>query len=138
MPIWHDGPVTFFLLFAAVIVAGAVAVLAAGPRRAGGEPGPASRSRALRRDAVPALAEPDPRLPAVLLPEHPQAADVADLRFSVAFRGYRMDQVDEVLTRLAAALAERDELITRLGGNPGTRFDRHGTGRPLPGGQEQG
>lgn len=33
--------------------------------------------------------------------------DVRSLRFSVAFRGYRMDEVDAVIERLAAELARR-------------------------------
>ncbi|WP_166348838.1 DivIVA domain-containing protein [Phytoactinopolyspora limicola] len=41
-------------------------------------------------------------------------ADVAALRFAVVARGYRMDQVDDVLRRLGAELAERDERIERL------------------------
>ena len=41
-------------------------------------------------------------------------SDIARIRFSLGLRGYRMDQVDEVLDRLAAALAERDALIEAL------------------------
>lgn len=36
------------------------------------------------------------------------------LRFDVALRGYRMDQVDAALDRLAGELAERDAEIARL------------------------
>lgn len=36
------------------------------------------------------------------------------VRFSIAFRGYRMDQVDEVLDRCARELASRDEQIRQL------------------------
>jgi DivIVA domain-containing protein len=32
--------------------------------------------------------------------------DVADVHFDTAFRGYRMDQVDDVLDRLQARIAE--------------------------------
>lgn len=63
---------------------------------------------------VQGLAEPDPRLPPVLLPQDPGADDVLRLRLSVAPRGYRMDQVDAVLDRLARTLAEKDERIGRL------------------------
>ncbi len=62
----------------------------------------------------PGLAEPDPRLPPVLLPEDVQPADLGRLRFSVAFRGYRMDQVDAVLARLEEALAERDAALAAV------------------------
>ncbi|MGL5857156.1 MAG: DivIVA domain-containing protein [Angustibacter sp.] len=33
--------------------------------------------------------------------------DIDEVRFSLAFRGYRMDEVDEVLTRFATELADR-------------------------------
>lgn len=39
---------------------------------------------------------------------------VAGLRFDQALRGYRMDQVDAVLDRLAAELRERDERLAAL------------------------
>ncbi|MFC3299902.1 DivIVA domain-containing protein [Arthrobacter agilis] len=53
-------------------------------------------------------------LPPVLLPEKPTARDVDAVRFGLGLRGYRMDQVDEVLDRLAAALAEKDAVIAGL------------------------
>ena len=40
--------------------------------------------------------------------------DVVGLRFALAFRGYRMNEVDDALDRLAAELAARDEEIERL------------------------
>jgi len=40
--------------------------------------------------------------------------DVIGLRFALAFRGYRMSEVDDALDRLAAELAARDEAIERL------------------------
>ncbi len=46
------------------------------------------------------------------------AADVDALRLPQAFRGYRMDDVDEVLDRLAEQLTERDALIERLQSPP--------------------
>lgn len=45
-----------------------------------------------------------------LRPEH-----VRSLRFSLAFRGYRMDHVDAALERLADELAARDARIAELG-----------------------
>lgn len=42
------------------------------------------------------------------------AQDVRGIRLDLAFRGYRMDQVDAVLDRLRAELAVRDEEIDRL------------------------
>lgn len=44
------------------------------------------------------------------------AQDVVGLRFALAFRGYRMSEVDDALDRLAAELAARDELIAELRG----------------------
>ncbi len=58
-------------------------------------------------------AEPDlvwPWLPA----QRVFAEDIDSLRFAVGFRGYRMDQVDEVLTRLGNEIAVRDERIAEL------------------------
>lgn len=46
----------------------------------------------------------DPGLPVGRL----AAGDLAGVRFGLAFRGYRMAEVDAVLDRLAAELAERD------------------------------
>ncbi len=40
--------------------------------------------------------------------------DLERVRFSPALRGYRMDEVDAVLDRLAAELAQRDEQIEQL------------------------
>ncbi|HEX6888818.1 MAG TPA: DivIVA domain-containing protein [Candidatus Nanopelagicales bacterium] len=64
----------------------------------------------------PLLAE-DPAGPPPLAwpPQGPiDPAALADVRFPVALRGYRMDQVDRVLDDAAAALAERDARIDQL------------------------
>ena len=42
--------------------------------------------------------------------------DVEGVRFSLAVRGYRMSEVDEVLARLAAELADRDRRLAALEG----------------------
>ncbi|MDQ6650874.1 MAG: DivIVA domain-containing protein [Actinomycetota bacterium] len=48
-----------------------------------------------------------------------EAAEVAELRFGLAFRGYRMAEVDFVLARLAEQLRARDdELATLRGAGP--------------------
>ena len=53
---------------------------------------------------------PAPELPAGrVLPR-----DVRDVRFALGLRGYRMDQVDAVLERLADELAARDGEVERL------------------------
>lgn len=62
------------------------------------------------------LPEAEPALPPPTLPEdRPVApADVDAVRFGVGVRGYRMDEVDEVLDRLGAEVAERDARIADL------------------------
>jgi DivIVA domain-containing protein len=47
------------------------------------------------------------------------AGDIQRLKFGVTLRGYAMAQVDDVLDRLAAEIAERDDLIARLTADPG-------------------
>jgi DivIVA domain-containing protein len=47
-----------------------------------------------------------------------RGSDLADARFSVAFRGYRMAEVDDALDRLAVEIAQRDERIQQLTGQP--------------------
>ena len=58
--------------------------------------------------------EPD-RIEDRLPPDRPLLrADIDSVRLPVTVRGYRMLDVDEVLDRLAAELAERDARITEL------------------------
>ena len=80
-----------FLLVLAVVAA--VAAVAAG-RLPGGMPEPAST------------------VPPVRLPDRPlTGADVDDLRFVQALRGYRMDQVDDALDRLAGEIERLRALL---------------------------
>ena len=66
-------------------------------------------------DSVEGLEPPTSTLSHVPLPPGPVRADqVAALAFDRAIRGYRMDQVDDVLDRLAAELRERDERLAEL------------------------
>jgi DivIVA domain-containing protein len=62
-------------------------------------------------------AEPD-RRPPVLAGRGVGAEDVQGLRFTMAMRGYRMDEVDAVLDRLAGELSVRDAELSRLRGEP--------------------
>jgi len=89
------GHVYVVLVLAALVVLFVVAAVAAG------------------RGDLMAEVLPDRR--PVELPDEPLSpADLDGLRFGVGLRGYRMDQVDAVLDRLAAELARRDELIAQL------------------------
>jgi DivIVA domain-containing protein len=63
------------------------------------------------------LAEPASSLPPTGLPEGDLRADDLDgVRFAPALRGYRMEQVDEVIDRLVDQLARREAEIERLRG----------------------
>ena len=72
------------------------------------------------------MPEPTSTLPDVELPAHHIVTeDVDAIRFSVGFRGYRMDEVDAVLDRLGLELGAREEEIRELrehlyGGGPET------------------
>ncbi|WP_257998161.1 DivIVA domain-containing protein [Zhihengliuella halotolerans] len=82
----------YVLLFLAIVVLGATVFLVVGRRRSG-EPLPTQ-----------ALGEPTMSLPPVLLPERMRAEDVRHVRFSLGARGYRCDQVDDVLDALSAEI----------------------------------
>ena len=59
-------------------------------------------------------ADPDRSPLGILPPDDVGPAEVERLRFSLAFRGYRMDEVDDVLDRLTAELTHRDARIAEL------------------------
>lgn len=111
---------TIFLLILAILLVGGTALLASG------------RALPVGSGRFPAagdgMAPPVASLPPVLLPEDPRGSDVDALRFGLGLRGYRMDQVDEVLDRLADALNERDAVIAELRSESATGA-AHGTGR---------
>ncbi|MDP9393748.1 MAG: DivIVA domain-containing protein [Actinomycetota bacterium] len=73
--------------------------------------------------------------PTGALPQGPLRADALEqVRFPVAFRGYRMDHVDELLDRVAGELAARDARIAELeagraGQSHGLPAGRHGLSR---------
>jgi DivIVA domain-containing protein len=79
-----------------VLVVGAAALVALG---AGGSLPDAERDRLAAR-------LPDDR------PVHRR--DVDELRLPMALRGYRMDEVDDVLDRLGVELAQRDARVAEL------------------------
>jgi len=77
-----------------------------------------------------APAEPD-RSPRGRLPSgQADRAAIEGLRFTVAFRGYRMDEVDSALDRLADELDRRDLRIAELerarSGEPADAAEREG------------
>ncbi|MGN9792471.1 DivIVA domain-containing protein [Streptomyces sp. NPDC054847] len=88
----------WFLLIAMVVVIAAVTLVVVG----------GSDSAALPEAPPEQLVDPLP-------PGRPVGrADVEALRLPVGLRGYRMMDVDEVLDRLGAELAERDARIAEL------------------------
>jgi len=89
--------VSLVLLLLAVAVVGVVVAVAAG-RAPAGMPAPVGTS---------------PHRPLPLRELAPE--DLDDVRFSVALRGYRADEVDAVLDRLRTELAERDRRLAELG-----------------------
>jgi DivIVA domain-containing protein len=88
--------VNFVFLLTGVLVIAAIALLAVG-----------------RLGELPEV-EPD-RAP-LALPEDRalRSSDVDSVRFAVGMRGYRMDEVDDVLDRLASEVAARDFRISEL------------------------
>ncbi|MGO3152998.1 MAG: DivIVA domain-containing protein [Galactobacter sp.] len=96
----------YLILFLALAAVAVVAVLLARPR-----PRTDSTSNPITDNPLVGLAEPDPVLPPVLLPERPRGADVDAVRLSVGLRGYRCDQVDQLLDGLSAEIERlNDEL----------------------------
>ncbi|WP_079063965.1 DivIVA domain-containing protein [Streptomyces sp. NRRL F-4489] len=92
----------WFMLIAMVVVVAAVTLVVVGGGDAGGAGGGLP-------DAEPeGLYDPLPQ-------DRPlDRADVEAVRLPVTVRGYRMDDVDDVLDRLGAELAERDARIAEL------------------------
>ncbi len=66
------------------------------------------------------MSEPMPDRPDLALPNEGLLArtDVDRVRFSVGARGYRMDEVDDVLDRLAHEIELREDRIRELEGRP--------------------
>ncbi|WP_449373669.1 DivIVA domain-containing protein [Arthrobacter psychrolactophilus] len=95
---------SYFLIFLAVILAAGAAMYVVG----------LNKPDATAPVYDDALAAPVANLPPVLLPGEPVPADVDRLRFSVGLRGYRMDQVDEVLDLLRDELAVKNARIAEL------------------------
>lgn len=60
---------------------------------------------------VDRMSEPTHTTPGIGLPDQVRAADIDGLRFDTALRGYRMEQVDEVLARLQRRIAELEDEV---------------------------
>lgn len=105
---------SFFLVFLAIALAGAAFLLGTGRAskvfrsRRGGDGGGA-------RTLDDGFDQPVANLPPVLLPAEAEPSDVDRLRFAVGLRGYRMDQVDQVLDDLREQLVAKDRKIVELG-----------------------
>ena len=110
---------SFFLVFLAVVLAAVAIFLGTDlvPRLF-------RRGRGVGRAFDDGFDEPVASLPPVLLPEDATTADIDRIRFAVGVRGYRMDQVDQVLDELKAQITRKDreleDLRSRAGGEAGT------------------
>lgn len=102
----------YLLVFVGVLLIGATVFLAVGTRRtaSGSEPMPA--------EGILGLAEPVPSLAPVLLPDRPAPQDIARMRLGLGLRGYRCDQVDEVIGVLADEIGRLHEELDATRGGP--------------------
>jgi DivIVA domain-containing protein len=104
--------VSLFLVFLAIVLIGVAVLLGTGL---------APKIFRRRRDTGAGVSfddgfdEPVASLPPVLLPEPAAPADIDRLRFAVGLRGYRMDQVDQVLDDLRDQIIAKDQKIAALG-----------------------
>lgn len=114
--VWHDGAVSFFLVFLAIALVGAILWTGLGrrPRATGAADDAVGAGTPLPVLLDGGLAQPPANLPPVLLPADATPEDVDRLRISVGLRGYRMDQVDQVLDELRDQLARKDAELARL------------------------
>lgn len=96
----------FLIILALAVVCGAALLLSGRRRRAAG-----GRHFEEISEPILGLAEPHASLPPVLLPEHPRATDIEKVRFSLGLRGYRCDQVDDVLDLLGAEITRLENAI---------------------------
>ncbi|TLM86874.1 DivIVA domain-containing protein [Pseudarthrobacter sp. NamE5] len=94
---------SFFLVFLAVLLLGGVIWVSLGLRSG------TAGSRKLPGLVDGGLEQPPANLPPVLLPARAAPEDVDRVRFSLGLRGYRMDQVDQVLDELRDQLAAKQE-----------------------------
>ena len=79
------------------------------------------------------MSQPTPDRPDPAVPEAGLLArdDVDKVRFSVGARGYRMDEVDDVLDRLAYEIDVRERRIAELEGRPDEADEQDAPAREL-------
>lgn len=106
----------YMLLVVAILILGAAACLGIGTKRS--RAGRDGRRYEPVRGPIHGLVEPVATLPPVLLPGQPSAEDVENVSFSLALRGYRCDQVDEVLDALSTEIGRLHEVIAAHGKEP--------------------
>jgi DivIVA domain-containing protein len=113
-PTSREDLVTLLFLAVGVAVVAAIALLAVG--------------------RLGELPEVEPDRPPTLLPETRlvESDDVDAVRFAVGLRGYRMDEVDDVLDRLSADIAERDARIAELEAATAAPAPEASAGDPAP------
>ncbi len=106
----------YMLLVVAIVILGAGVCLGIGTKR--GRNSQDGRRFEPLRGPIQGLVEPVASLPPVLLPARPSAGDVDSVAFSLGLRGYRCDQVDEVLDALSAEISRLHEVIAAHGKDP--------------------
>lgn len=97
----------YLLLFIAIAIVGAAVFYGIGESKHRS----AETSTGRGIGEIQGLVEPVATLPPVLLSARPRGQDVLAVRFSLGLRGYRMDQVDEVLDVLAAEIERLQNVI---------------------------
>lgn len=118
---------SLFLVFLAIVLIGVAVLLGTGVASnifRGGR----RRDSGAGRSFEDGFDEPVASLPAVLLLAEAEPSDIDRLRFAVGLRGYRMDQVDQVLDELRDQIAAKDRRIEELGKElerPGPRPEQH-------------
>ena len=103
---------SLFLVFLAIVLIGVAVLLGTGLASKIFRRGRAAAARLPFEDGFD---EPVASLPPVLLPADAEPSDIDHLRFAVGLRGYRMDQVDQVLDELRDQIAAKDRRIAELG-----------------------
>jgi DivIVA domain-containing protein len=113
----------YMLLVVAIVILGAAVLLGIGVPR--GRAATGGRHFEPANGLIHGLVEPVATLPPVLLPEQPSPEDIENVGFSLGLRGYRCDQVDEVLDVLSAEINRLHEVIAAHGKEPVISNTRH-------------